>query len=102
MLNSIQFLTNLIAFSFCLVLKNTDLQSLMDDMLLMVIPLNGLTIVIFSYLFVLEYQSDKEDRDLLTSFETDTRDFNKMHARLVINEGRFILYYIWGANIALQ
>jgi hypothetical protein len=74
----------------------------MNDILLMVIPLNALTLVMFSYFFMLEYKDSKEDLDLLTSFESDLKDLKHLHSRVVIDEGRFVLYYIWGANIALQ
>jgi len=100
MINSIQFCVNMIAFAFCLLFRNADVSGFINKVLILIIPLNVLTLFIFSYFFILEYEDEKEERDMLISIELERRELKEIHSRLVINEGRYILYFIWGASIS--
>ena len=100
MINTIQFCVNLLAFGFCLFFRNNDIKGFINNVLILIIPLNVLTLFIFSYFFFAEYEEEKDEKELLFSVELERQELRQLHSKALINEGRYIFYLIWGACIS--
>jgi hypothetical protein len=102
MINTIQFSVNILSFLVCMGIRDVDFSKFINTAFLCVIPFNVLVLVIFMYLFLKESGEEGDDKSMLISTEIEKREMNEMHSKILINEGRYMFYFIWGANIMVE
>lgn len=100
LMNKIQFLTNLFNVILVFLIRlGFKISNLTINLSIISISINILCLCMFIFLFY--YRSRQERRMSSLYIEKRNKDqiFEKLCKRVTINEGKFIFFFVWGANI---
>lgn len=99
-MNKIQFLTNIFNILLIFFIRlGVDITGLTIDLSIISLSINVLALLMFIFLFF--YRSRQERRMSSLYIEKKNKDqiFENLCKRVTINEGKFIFFFVWGANI---
>ena len=99
-MNKIQLLTNLfnILLIICLKPYLSD-STITQNFTVISLCLNSIALGVFIFLFF--YRTNREGRLSSLYFDSKSKEeiFDSLCKKVTINEGKFVFYWIWGANI---
>ena len=99
-MNKIQIIANVVSIGIILIVNNKMKSDFLIDVLpFLTLGLNIVTLIMLVVLFF--YRNKVEARTSSLFLESVSRQemFLKLRKATIINEGKFIFFFIWGANI---
>ena len=99
-MNKIQLLTNLFNILLIICFKPyIHESSIIQNCTVISLCLNSIALGVFIFLFF--YRTNREVRLSSLYFDSNNTEeiFNRLCKKVTINEGKFVFYWVWGANI---
>lgn len=102
-MNQIQFFINAIALCIILLYTTLNIKESLYTVLVMAIPINVVCLMLFMYIYFTEAKEQYDDQEFLVLSIVEENRFNhKAYSTLSINEGRYVTFFVWGANISVR
>lgn len=102
-MNQIQFFINTIALTIVLVYTNFKMEETFSTILVLAIPINVFVLLIFIYIYFMEAREQEQGHEFLVLSMVEETKFNhKAYSTLLVNEGRYVSFFIWGASITVK
>lgn len=81
-----------------ILLRNFNAIDVFSKLSVVFIPINFLVLMIFIYFYFVEARREEDEFDILL-VGSRTEKTPTIYSKILINEGRYITFFIWGAKI---
>ena len=100
LINRIQLFCNVISILFTLIIKDSNPVSIFNLLTILIIPLNVISLILFIYFMCQENKKNNEMYYIDHSLDQSIL-YADLHNSVLINEGKYILYYLWGSTVTI-